>query len=45
MCFTLVPSGLSDKRCLNRTNYNEDDVDDDDESSNTEGGMFSWQCK
>ena len=44
--FTLGSSGLRVRRCLNRMNYNEDDGDnDDDQSSNTEEGMFSSQCK
>ena len=49
--FTLGPSGVHVKKCLNRKNYNEDngddddDDDDDDESSNTEEGMFSSLCK
>ena len=43
--FTLGPSGVHFRRCLNRTNYNEDDGDYDDESSDTHEGMFPFQCK
>ena len=45
--FTLGPSGVHVKKCLNRKNYNKDngDDDDDDESSDTEEDMFSSLCK
>ena len=44
ICFTLGLSGVCVRQCLNRANYLEAEGDDD-ESSSTEEGIFSSQCK